>query len=486
MTRRPTTDEQLATMVRDVLAEMIDELPPTSIDAPATGGRLVELHQPTSRSAGRFVALAAACVVLVGGLAFVASRRGNESATTPTASPPTDESRSTSSAPTTWENGVRIIVYINAGASDESLQLVQDHLAGLSNIVVADGIRYLGPQESLDEARRLLTDDPTALDLLTVENIPTAFYITPIDGVTYDQLLGAAASIEVLPEVTRVDVDPDGRALIPGIPQQPESRPSTSDNVTSPNTIQPPDVFVEAPLPQGAWSGARTSADGESLLLFFVGAAEYQPGDPCSSRYLATVEETDTEVNVAVRGERPRAPDGSESYACRAIGYGRTVTVELAQPFGDRKLIVLGAERDVFDGATLAQPSWIPDGWEERSEQPAGFSGDPAAAWARTWAPPSAEPRDGACVPGNSGFTLFEGAADIVGVFPAEPGETVIATYDIDGATATYSAQEDLGVSRLSWASGDRGYVLKSLPNCVGDEPPSLDTMLRFARDLST
>ncbi len=87
-------------------------------------------------------------------------------------------------------------------------------------------------------------------------------------------------------------------------------------------------------------------------------------------------------------------------------------------------------------------------------------------------------------MPGNSGFILFEGAAEVVAIFPAEPGETVIDTYDIHGATASYSTQENLGISRLSWANGDRGFVLKSLPNCAGDTPPSLDTMLRFARDL--
>ncbi len=486
MTRRSPTDEQLAPMIREVLAEMIDDLPPTSIDVPSTGDGLVEPHRSTSRAASRFVALAAACVVLVSGLAFVASRRGNESGTT--APPPPTSTvgiAPSGSAPVPWANGVRMIVYIAAESSDDSLQFVRDHLSRLSNIVDADGIRYLGPQESLDEARRLLVDDPTTLDLLTVENIPTAFYITPNDGVTYDDLLGVAASIEVLPEVIRVDVDPDGRAPIPGIPQQPDSGPSTSDDVTSPNTTQPADVLVEVPLAPGAWDGARTSANGESLLLFFVGAAEYQPDDPCSMRYLPTVQETNTEVNVTIHGERPRASDGSESFGCRAIGYSRVVTVELSQPFGDRRLIVLGAERDVFDGATLSQPQWIPDGWKAGLEQPAELGDDPAAAWARTWAPPRSEPRDGACVPGNNGFTLFEGGAEIVDVFPAEPGETEINTYDIDGHTATYSTQADIGITRLSWVNGDRGYVLKSFPNCAGDEPPPLDTMLQFARELN-
>lgn len=36
-----------------------------------------------------------------------------------------------------------MIVYVNAVASDASLQLVRDQLDGLSTIVDADGIRYL-------------------------------------------------------------------------------------------------------------------------------------------------------------------------------------------------------------------------------------------------------------------------------------------------------------------------------------------------------
>ena len=488
MTRRSLADEHLAPMVREVFAEMIDELPPLRPEVPSDGAARVDAQRSAARSTLRVVALAAACVVLVGGLAFVASRRGDDSvATAPTSSSP-DESRLADSAP--WEDGVRMIVYVGAEASEESLRSVRDALEGFSDIVDADGNRYLGPRESLDEARRLLADDPVTLDLLTVENIPTAFYIAPRDGVTSEALRDAAARIEVMPNVTRVDLHPEDRATTPGIaPEHSDSGPSTSGGVVSPNTTQPPDTFVEVedPLAAGAWSGARTGADGQSLLLFFVGAADYQPGDPCSMRYLPTVEEIDAAVNVTIHGERPTTPDGSGSYGCMLVGYARSVSVELTQPLGDRKLIVLDAEREVFDGTTLAQPTWVPDGWQEELEQPAALSDRPgAAAWSRTWAPPNPEPQDGACVAGNSGFTLFEGDAELVDSFPAEPGETVIDTYDINGATATYSTRDDLGISRLTWIESDRGYVLKSFPDCAGDEPPSIDTMLQFARGLES
>ncbi len=112
-----------------------------------------------------------------------------------------------------------MIVYVSPGAPEESLEFIADSLDSFPNFASPDGVRYLGPDESLDEARRLLVDDPVTLELLTVENIPTAFYITPIEGVSYDDLFGAAAVVENLPSVLRVDIDPQGQPVIPGVPE---------------------------------------------------------------------------------------------------------------------------------------------------------------------------------------------------------------------------------------------------------------------------
>ena len=65
------------------------------------------------------------------------------------------------------------------------------------------------------------------------------------------------------------------------------------------------DVFVNMPLTAGAWGGARTDTTGVSLELFFVGAPEYEPGQPCTMRYIPVVEETDEAVKVLVHGEHP-------------------------------------------------------------------------------------------------------------------------------------------------------------------------------------
>lgn len=59
-------------------------------------------------------------------------------------------------------------------------------------------------------------------------------------------------------------------------------------------------------------------------------------------------------------------------------------------------------------------------------------------------------------------------------------------THDINGATATASIQPNCDITPLIWAVGDRSLLLSSAPSCDGDQPPSLDIMLQFARSLNT
>jgi hypothetical protein len=233
-------------------------------------------------------------------------------------------------------------------------------------------------------------------------------------------------------------------------------------------------------LPPGAWIGARTSDDGRSLVLFFVGAAEYEPDQPCTMRYLPVVEETETEVHVAMRGERPSTANGT--IACTLEGYSRSVNVDFSNPVGDRTLVALGQPRGVFDGSTLARPQWIPEGWEQNSEFP-GQLDEAGTTWMRSWTPTVAS-GEGTCPLGESGLVLLEGTSGVVdrSIPPAE--ET--GTHDINGATATSSTQSNRNITRLAWTIDNRSYLLSSAPACNGDQPPSLDIMLQFARSLDT
>jgi hypothetical protein len=62
----------------------------------------------------------------------------------------------------------------------------------------------------------------------------------------------------------------------------------------------------------------------------------------------------------------------------------------------------------------------------------------------------------------------------------------VTGSHDINGTTATETVQANRNITWLAWTVGDRSYVLSSAPACDGDTPPSLDTMLAFARGLQT
>lgn len=229
MTQRSPVDERLAPTIREVLAEMIDELPTSPMAMPPEGEAVGLIPRSAARSTARVLTAATAGVVLIAGLVFAASRRSDHSVAEPSVPAAADVDQRA-------VDGVRMIVFVLAGASDESLELIRDNLEMLPNID-PDRIRYLGPEESLDQARRLLADDPVTFELLNVENIPTAFYVTPIEGTTYDELAEVAAFVETLPQVARVDIDPEGRPSIPGVPESDETaRSAGPTNATAPVT----------------------------------------------------------------------------------------------------------------------------------------------------------------------------------------------------------------------------------------------------------
>jgi hypothetical protein len=251
------------------------------------------------------------------------------------------------------------------------------------------------------------------------------------------------------------------------------------NSVASTDLVPGADVVMDDPLVPGAWTGARTSRDGLSLSLFFVGAAEYEPGQPCTMRYVPVVHETAAEVAVVMRGEHP--PAANDTTVCPAIGYERSVTVDLAQPFGTRTLVALGQARGVLDGSTLAEPQWMPDGWQPDPESP-GLLDPDGTTWRRSWRPAG----DTSCALGTSGLALLEGAPDAVSRSNPPADQTVTGSHDINGTTATETVQTNRNITRLAWTVGDRSYVLSSAPACDGDDPPSLDIMLAFARGLQT
>ncbi len=86
-----------------------------------------------------------------------------------------------------------------------------------------------------------------------------------------------------------------------------------------------------------AWIGdtATVSPDGRVITYTFVGAAP--PDQPCGADYTGVVAESNHAVAVAVQSSPGRVVGGGN--ACPAIGYLRTVTIQLAGPLGGRVLV---------------------------------------------------------------------------------------------------------------------------------------------------
>lgn len=270
MTRPSATDEQLRPIIREAFAQIIDELPAPTRHVPGDDAASDYQARPPTRRADRVVVLAAAAAVvaLVAGLVLVAQIRNGDATDSAASTVPasTGMDRRDGENPTPFADGVRMIVYVNANAIDESLQLIREELGKLSDFVPPDGIRYLGPEESLQQAQRLLADDPVTLELLTLGNVPTAFYLTPNEGVPYEDLAAAADFFRGLPEVARVDVDPTGGPAIPGIADvEPSTPPVTAPPTTAPSEADSKDQLITSPsLPT---ERVEYLAIGDSVML---------------------------------------------------------------------------------------------------------------------------------------------------------------------------------------------------------------------------
>jgi hypothetical protein len=232
-------------------------------------------------------------------------------------------------------------------------------------------------------------------------------------------------------------------------------------------------------LGPGSWSGARTTADG--LLVIFVGGAEYREGDPCSVAYRAEADESADEVRLRIGAWSPPAADGQPA-TCNAMGHTRQVEVTLGEPLGGRKLIEEQFDRQqpVFDGATLAEVGWVPEGWRAGPEIPGSPDG---RYWRRSWSLLRPAPKNDNCTPTEAGLSLVEGPVDAVAGLSGTGGPGG-KEFDLRGVPATYRRLDGEDGARLAWARDGRAFMVETRPGCVGDTLASEETMLRFARGL--
>lgn len=98
-----------------------------------------------------------------------------------------------------------------------------------------------------------------------------------------------------------------------------------------------------ASVPPVAVQQASLSDDGRVLTLEFVGAAQFDPEDPCTRDYKATIDRDSEELRFSVH-EVPHPGANSETF-CDLIGYPRTVEVELDPPFTGQRLVETGPDQ---------------------------------------------------------------------------------------------------------------------------------------------
>ncbi len=111
-----------------------------------------------------------------------------------------------------WSGGVEMIVYVNHGTPQESIDLVRNELERNSSVV--ESVEYCDEPCSADVARELLAADQKSLDLL-LPVIPSFFKVKPVDKDNSALLRSMSDQFEALPNVQSVQT-PDEAVMLLG------------------------------------------------------------------------------------------------------------------------------------------------------------------------------------------------------------------------------------------------------------------------------
>ena len=101
-----------------------------------------------------------------------------------------------------WEGDVEMIVYVNAGATNDQRVEITNALSAQTQLV--DDYTYCDADCSLAEASTLLAGDPGTLELLDESNIPTQYKVVPTDATDVDTLRQLRESLRGLPNVQNI------------------------------------------------------------------------------------------------------------------------------------------------------------------------------------------------------------------------------------------------------------------------------------------
>jgi hypothetical protein len=203
-----------------------------------------------------------------------------------------------------------------------------------------------------------------------------------------------------------------------------------------------------------AWEGVRLEpGEPERLTLYFIGGPDGAPVAPCSPAYEAIANPSGGVMTATVYElPSPTLPPG---HGCAAIGYARSLTVELPEPLLGRPVVdgATGERRMVIDARTLLAPTYLPAGYRSVSDR---VEGD---IHRRTWAPDGRPDR-------QPWLTVSLGALRVAQ--PYQP--VVLAKPTIRGAPATVSKTKgfDDGIC-ATWVEGTTGHSV-----CTSGTPGEL------------
>ena len=229
--------------------------------------------------------------------------------------------------------------------------------------------------------------------------------------------------------------------VTPGTPSPvPTTTPATPIQTTSvPSTTPPPGVLTR-------FDTAELTDAGRRLTLHFVGGAVYKASDRCSHDYAGWAEQVGDVLEVAVVDVTPHKP-----VACDAIGYGRSLSIQLAGPFvGSRLNDLAGYVHFVRAPDGLLELRGLPVGWLLRAEGDVEES--PTGRWQRTYSP-QPNPRTGTSRNRIDFYQAFDGPAGVTG---GDEQRTVT----VNGQNSTLYRFAPDGELVLVWAVGPDGLAL--------------------------
>lgn len=190
---------------------------------------------------------------------------------------------------------------------------------------------------------------------------------------------------------------------------------------------------------------AEISDGGSVLTLHFIGGPPYDPSDPCSNAYSGWARRDGDELDAAVINLTPPSTG-----ACSLVGFGRTVSVALAQPFlGSRVHDLAGGTHFVRRPDDALQLHGLPPGWtlQAQADGDVGAEGQ----WVETFSPAPLT-LDGTTLHKLAVYQTFgePSAISIDG-----PDEGVHVT--VNGTSATLHGPVADGETLLVWERGSDG-----------------------------